>query len=661
MGGTFTDFVYWDGGRLQVAKRPSTPDDPARAVLRGIQENGWLPDAVVHGSTIATNTLLTRSGVKTGLITTKGFRDTLVIGRQARPQLYALHPTRPAPFIPDALRLEVDERVAANGAMLRPLSEAEVTAVLKRLQRRGVKSLAICLLFSFLNPEHEQRIAAAARACGFSVSVSHEVLPEHREFERMSTTAANAYIAPVMARYLSAFAGGLSDGRTPGRRAPSLRIMQSNGGSISAAQAGAEAVRTVLSGPAAGVMGAFAAGQAAGLSEVIGFDMGGTSTDVSLCPGHILERTDVEVGGIPIRVPAVDVHSVGAGGGSIAWLDVGGALHVGPQSAGADPGPAAYDHGGTQPTVTDAHLVLGRLRPDRFLGGRMPLQRARAEQAVARMAGPFDGDVAAAAQAIIDVVNANIGRALRVISVERGYDPAAFALVAFGGAGPLHACDLAEQLGVQIIIIPPAPGVLSASGLLHADVTRDVEQGLMLRLPAARRSLPSGLRDAFAALERMARTALAADGYRRGVQIERSADLRYLGQSHELRVPLPRRLGAGLIRDALAAAHRERFGHVDPSRDVEIVVARVKARVVGFRHPDGGASHTIDRNVAKPETALVIWDRPRPTRIVARRGVSAAGIAGPAILTQLDTTILIPPGWRARAGRGGNLIVRRQE
>ena len=661
MGGTFTDFVYWDGARLQVAKQPSTPDDPARAVLHGIQENSWRPDTVVHGSTIATNTLLTRSGVKTGLITTKGFRDTLVIGRQARPQLYARHPTRPPPLIPDALRLEVDERVAADGAVLRPLSEAEVLAVLQRLRRRSVKSLAICLLFSFLNPEHEQRIAAAARACGFDVSVSHEVSPEHREYERMSTTAANAYVAPVMARYLSALAGGLRQGRPPGRRAPSLRIMQSNGGSISAAQAGAEAVRTVLSGPAGGVMGAFAVGQAAGIAEVIGFDMGGTSTDVSLCPGRILERMDVEMGGIPIRVPSVDVHSVGAGGGSIAWLDAGGALHVGPQSAGADPGPAAYDQGGTQPTVTDAHLVLGRLRPDRFLGGQMTLKRARAQQAVAGIAGPFDGDVVAAAQAIIEVVNANIGRALRVISVERGYDPAAFALVAFGGAGPLHACELAEQLGLQRIIIPPAPGVLSASGLLHADVTRDVARGLMLRLPAAGRSLPSGLREAFTALERTARNALAADGYRRGVQFERSADLRYLGQSHELRVPLPRRLSVGIVREALEAAHRERFGHVDPSRDVEIVVARVKARVVGFRPPDGGAPPAIDRTAPKPEMARVVWDRPRPTQIIARRSVGAADVAGPAILTQLDTTILIPPGWRARAGRGGNLLVRKQE
>ena len=348
----------------------------------------------------------------------------------------------------------------------------------------------------------------------------------------------------------------------------------------------------------------------------------------------------------------MDVHSVGAGGGSIAWLDAGGALHVGPQSAGADPGPAAYDQGGTQPTVTDAHLVLGRLRPDRFLGGQMTLKRARAQQAVAGIAGPFDGDVVAAAQAIIEVVNANIGRALRVISVERGYDPAAFALVAFGGAGPLHACELAEQLGLQRIIIPPAPGVLSASGLLHADVTRDVARGLMLRLPAAGRSLPSGLREAFTALERTARNALAADGYRRGVQFERSADLRYLGQSHELRVPLPRRLSVGIVREALEAAHRERFGHVDPSRDVEIVVARVKARVVGFRPPDGGAPPAIDRTAPKPEMARVVWDRPRPTQIIARRSVGAADVAGPAILTQLDTTILDPAGLaRARRAR----------
>ena len=659
VGGTFTDFLYWDGEALRIAKRPSTPDDPSRAVLAGIAEAGWTPQEVVHGSTVATNTLLTRSGARTALITTEGFRDTLVIGRQARPDLYALHPTRRPPLVPDELRFEVAERTAADGEIVEALDEAGVARVLQAIAEAGVDAIAICTLFSFVNPDHERRIAELASALegtsGLHHSVSHEVLPEHREFERMSTTVANAYVAPAMTSYLTALEDGLAE--AAGGAAPRLRIMQSNGGSISATQAGRDAVRTVLSGPAGGVAGAFEAARASGLEHAITFDMGGTSTDVSLCPGRILERGDHDVDGMPIRTPAVDVHTVGAGGGSIAWIDDGGALRVGPQSAGADPGPASYGRG-ELPAVTDAHVVLGRLRPDRFLGGDMALHPDRAERALATIAPAFGGDVRRAARAVIEVVNASMVRALRLISVERGFDPAGFALVAFGGAGPLHACEVAAELGVETVIVPPAPGVLSASGMLHADVTKDLARGLMLRVPASASGTLETLRAAFADLDAQARAALAEDGYRRGVRIERSADLRYAGQSHELTVPLGRSLGAGALRRALAEAHEERFGHADPDRDVEIVVARVKARAAGFR---AEAQASPEHGDALDETtSTVVWDRPRRTRILDRRAVGSAGVEGPAILTQLDTTTLVPPGWQAQPDRAasGNLILR---
>ena len=659
VGGTFTDFLYWDGAELRLGKRPSTPADPSQAVLAGIAERGWSPQEVVHGSTVATNTLLTRSGARVALITTAGFRDTLVIGRQARPDLYALHPTRRPPLVPDDLRFEVDERIAADGSVVTALDEAGAARVLREIAAAKVDALAICLLFSFVNPDHERRLAGLAADLDLHVSVSHEVLPEHREFERMSTTVANAYVAPTMTRYLTALEDGLA---TAGGAPARLRVMQSNGGSIGAAQAGQEAVRTVLSGPAGGVVGAFAAARASGVERAISFDMGGTSADVSLCPGRILERTDLSVDGMPIKTPAVDVHTVGAGGGSIAWIDDGGALRVGPQSAGADPGPAAYGRG-ELPTVTDAHTVLGRLRPERFLGGAMPLHPDRAERALATIAAAFDDDTRRAARALIAVVNANMVRALRVISVERGFDPAEFALVAFGGAGPLHACDLAGELGIPSVIVPATPGVLSASGMLQADVTKDLEQGLVECVAARASGTVEALRTAFADLEARARAALAADGYRRGVRVERSLDLRYLGQSHELTVPLGRSLSAPAVRRALAEAHRERFGHADAERDVEIVVARVKGSAAGFRTGARVARTALADGVAAEETtSTVVWDRPRRTRILDRRAVGRSGVAGPAILTQLDTTTLVPPGWLARPDRGasGNLILRRQ-
>ncbi len=655
VGGTFTDFVYVEGGRTRIAKRPSTPADPGRAIIEGLREFGWSPSDIVHGSTVATNTLLTRTGAPTALITTRGFRDTLEIGRQARPDLYALHPARPEPLVGAELRFEVSERVAADGRVIEALDETELAGVLDQIAAAGVGSAAICFLFSFINPSHEQRAGAAARARGLSVSASHEVLPQHREYERMSTTAANAYLAPVMTSYLNGLEQAL------GGRAAALRIMQSNGGSLSAAGAGAQAVRTVLSGPAGGVAGAFAAAAAAGRAQAITFDMGGTSADVSLCPGRMLERTDLTIAGMPIRTPAIDLHTVGAGGGSIAWFDAGGALRVGPQSAGADPGPAAYGRG-QLPTVTDAHAVLGRLRPEYPLGGAITLDRERAARALRTIAAPFGGDPAAAARAVIDVVNANMARALRVISVERGYDPANFTLVAFGGAGPLHACDLADALGIPAALIPPMPGVLSASGMLSSDVTRDAERGIHFAIPNTANAVSGGEADAaalaavYSGLREQARAAIAQDGYDSSVQIEYAADLRYQGQSHELTVDLPDHRSARAIREAFQTAHEQRFGFRDDVRAVELVTARVKARARGHDQPP---SIETDRGGPGGTQRSVIWDRARQTRFIDRAQLSAE-LEGPAVITQIDATTLVPPDWRARRLEQGALLLERR-
>ncbi len=653
VGGTFTDFVYVEDGRTRIAKRPSTPADPGRAIVEGLRELGWRPSEVAHGSTVATNTLLTRSGAATALITTRGFRDTLEIGRQARPDLYALHPTRPKPLVGEALRFEVGERIAADGALVEPLDEAGLAEVLDEIEASGVRSVAICFLFSFINPTHERRAAALARERGFSVSASHEVLPQHREYERMSTTVANAYLAPVMSSYLSRLERSLSEQAADGG-AIGLRIMQSNGGSLSAAGAGEQAVRTVLSGPAGGVAGAFAAAVAAEHEQAITFDMGGTSADVSLCPGRLLERTDLMIDGMPIRTPAVDLHTVGAGGGSIAWFDAGGALRVGPQSAGADPGPAAYGRGET-PTVTDAHAVLGRLRPEQRLGGTIALDPARAERALRSVAEPFGGDPRRAAAAVIDVVNANMARALRVISVERGHDPARFTLVAFGGAGPLHACDLADALGIPAALIPPSPGVLSASGMLSADVTRDAEQGAHLAIPAAGEADGAALAGVYAALREQVSDAIGADGYGGNVRIEYAADLRYQGQSHELTVGLTDYGSTAQIREAFQAAHVERFGFRDDARGVELVTARVKARAPGHDQP-----RQLDDAAAAAAEAEhdVLWDRNRATRFLNRAAVRER-VAGPAVITQVDATTLVPPGWAARPIESGALLLER--
>ncbi len=657
VGGTFTDFLLWEDGRLSVYKRPSTPDDPSRAVLAGLDETGWSPAEVVHGSTVATNAVLERKGARTALITTKGFRDVLAIGRQTRPKLYDLEPSRPPPLVPDELRLEADERLDYRGAVLQALSLDEIESLLDRLLRRGVESLAVCFLFSFLEPKHERMVRDAALRRGLPCSASFEVLPEYREYERTSTTVLNAYVAPVMERYLSRLADGLSE-RGSGR----LRVMQSNGGSAGAGAAGSLPVRTVLSGPAGGVAGAFRVAREAGLDRIITLDMGGTSTDVCLCDGAAPSTAESTIGDLPLRIPTVDVHTVGAGGGSIARIDAGGALRVGPESAGADPGPACYGKG-DQPTVTDAHLVLGRLLPDRFLGGRMRLSPQAARRALRPFARAFGNDIQQAAASVVRVANAGMERALRVISVERGHDPRRFTLVAFGGAGPLHACDLAEALGIPRVLVPPFPGVLSAFGMAAAPVTNDQVQAFLEPVPAGGRgAFASRLDRAFRRLETRAGRELSGQGYRRGVGLRRALDLRYAGQSYELTVPVASTAGGcgpGRFLPAFHRAHRRRYGHADASREVEVVAVRLRAEVRGApvrlsQVSKGGG----DAKGARVERREVWFGRNRSTWVYDREDLRAGDrLRGPAVVLQLDATTAVPPGWRGVVDGVGNLVL----
>ncbi len=660
IGGTFTDFVLARDGELRVFKRPSTPAEPARAVLDGLAEGGLLVggvDELVHGSTVATNALLERRGARTALVTTAGFGDAIVIGRQARAQMYALEPTRPEPLVPQALRIEAAERIASDGSVRQPLDEAEVQRIASAVKQTGAESVAICLIFSFLHPAHEQRLADALRDLGLFVSASSDVLPEYREYERMSTTTVNAYLSPVMQRYLGSLRRDLA-----ATGIPRLRVMQSDGGSLSAQTAGRLAVRTVLSGPAGGVAGAFAAGRVAGEANLITFDMGGTSTDVALCPGRVLYRTDLTIDGLPIRTPSVDLHTVGAGGGSLAQIDAGGALRVGPESAGADPGPACYGRG-DRPTVTDAQLVLGRLRPDAFLDGRMPLDLAAARRAIATLGGRREDDVRAIAADIVRVANANMERAIRVISVERGYDPRDFALLAFGGAGPLHACDLAEALRIPRVIVPPHPGVLSAFGMVVADLTRDYVAAVLRRLDGDG-AVAGEVERRLNELERKARDEFAADGHAlAGAVVQRSLDMRYAGQSYEVDVPIAE-FDAAAWAERFHAAHAARYGHGHPGRAVEIVNARLRLSLPGGRVdgatlvPGAGTSASSSPPVA--ERAEVWFDRPLPSAIVRRETLAAgAALAGPAVVVQMDTTTVVNPGWRARVDAAGNLLLER--
>ena len=663
IGGTFTDFVVLPSerdGALRVHKVLSTPDDPARAVLEGMRELGIGQGvAVVHGSTIATNAVLERKGARTALVTTAGFEDVLEIGRQDRPSLYDLDASRPEPLSPRELRFGARERIDSQGAAIEPLSDAGARDVARRVLDAGVESVAVCLLFSFLNPDHERRIRDALIEAGAGpyVYISSEVLPEYREYERTSTTVVNAYIAPVVHRYLARLRNELGSG---------LRIMQSSGGSVTAEGAMARPIETISGGPAGGVVGAFHLARMAGHPQMICLDMGGTSTDVCLCPNRVPETAAWELGGLPIRTPAIDVYSVGAGGGSIARIDAGGALLVGPESAGADPGPACYGKG-SSPTVTDANLVLGRLNAGYFQGrshrdagsGGLTLDLRRAEEALAPIAKLMGTSTMEAAEGVVRVANANMARAIRVISVERGHDPRDFTLVAFGGAGPLHACDLAEALSIPRVLVPLFPGVLSAQGMTFADISREYSTTVMLRgdsldLAAADEALAGLLERGRRDLDEMGTPGDAAVAHR-------AMDLRYAGQSHELTVPYD---GETLeqVTAGFHEAHRTRFGYADDGRPVEIVNVRLKLVSPTDRpEPPRNAETRPDAGAAFLATLPVVYQGVRhDAKLYARDRLQAGNVVpGPAVVVQYDSTVAVPPGWAATVDPYLNLVMAR--
>ncbi len=650
IGGTFTDFVLFAGGQIVLHKRPTMPLDPAQAVLDGVAHLQLRADAdVVHGSTIATNALLERRGARTALVTTRGFADVIEIGRQNRSDLYVLLPRKPEPLVPPALRFEVDERLGADGNVLVALNPADLPALADQLVEAGVESVAVCLLFSFLYPNHERQIGEALRG-RMSVSLSSDILPEYREYERTSTTVINAYVSPLVDRYLGRLESGLN-----GRH---LRIMQSNGGVITAPAARRESARTVLSGPAGGAVGAFYIARQAGFERIISLDMGGTSTDVALFPGRILRTTESSIGGFPLRLPMVDIHTVGAGGGSLARVDAGGALRVGPESAGADPGPACYGRG-TSPTTSDANLLLGRLHADHFLGGEMRLFPDCAYEALARLAD--DLGVATpehAAWGVIQVTNAAMERAIRTISVERGYDPRDFVLVPFGGAGPLHACALAEALQMPLILIPRVPGVLSALGMLIADLVKDYSQHVMERLD---RLTAPALDAIFAPLAERAIAEMVAEGIAsQEILLERALDMRYVGQSHELTVAEPHDEDWAA---AFHAAHDQRYGHRHDDEPVEVVTIRVKAIGRGPKPefqmlPNAGP----DSRPAQIGESRVWFSQagPIPSSLYDRDLLRAGNrLMGPAVIFQMDATTVVAPNWQAEVDPWGNLLLTR--
>jgi N-methylhydantoinase A len=736
-GGTFTDCVWIDAtGRTRMLKVFSTPADPSQAIIEGLGKINHQGEFVIlHGTTVGTNTLLERKGARTALITTAGFEDAIEIGRQARPKLYDFFFDRVEPLVPADLRFGIEERTASDGEILTSPTLADMRSLASQIAAKQPQSAAISLLFSFANPGNELAIAEALKPLGIPLSISHQILPEFREYERMSTVVINAYLQPVMQRYLERlerriaagpqrlkphlsgqsygtaeavpfpnllsmkqrpsgkmqsvnaedqrfgveqrFSAALRQSKSIGALAPEVPqrarifVMQSSGGITALAAAAREPVRTVLSGPAGGVVGAAASARRSGFERIIAFDMGGTSTDVSLVEGAVTTASRAEVAGLPIGVPMLDIHTVGAGGGSLARFDAAGVLRVGPESAGADPGPICYGRG-TQPTVTDANLLLGRLQPTRFLGGdfTLDLERTRSitRDWLNRQGNPLTLEKFAAG--VVRVVNATMEKAIRVVSIERGRDPRDFALVAFGGAGGLHACALAEALSIPNVVISALPGALSALGILVSDVVKDYSRTVLFsvagKLPQTR------LLQDFAVLEKQAAKDFDQEGWQGKIRYRRSVDIRYHGQGYELNLPLTKNLLGDFHNE-----HHRRYGYSHPRRATELVTLRLRAsvksdaaRVEKTNHVRTGTPVSLSRakprdpSQAKlgspsPPKAPVLFDSKKlHTKIYSRDELnSGKTYFGPAIITEYSATTVIPPGQRFHLDSAANLIV----
>ena len=675
-GGTFTDCVYLKGGIPAVLKLPSTPEDPASSVLDAIRQIASSAQAEVrHGTTIGTNALLERKGARVAFVTTAGFEDTIAIGRQVRQHLYDWMAT-PAPcIVPQELRLGVAERVSSEGKILRFPTANDLSKLRRAVRSSDAESVGISLLFSFANPRNERAVAAALRDLGLPISISHKILPEFREYERAATVVVNAYLSPRVGSYVRRL-----DSEIKRKHRGLLYVMQSSGGIISAKVAASEPVRTVLSGPAGGVIGAHWISRLSGFEKVISFDMGGTSTDVSLIDTRGPQITnESRISDIPISVPVLEIHTVGAGGGSLARFDRGGILRVGPESAGADPGPICYGRG-EQPTVTDANLVLGRLDAELALAGRVRLDEARMRHFMEKHRGRLYS-AEEFASGIVRLSEVEMEKTIRLISVERGHDPRQFTLVAFGGAGPLHACALARALGIPRVLVPVMPGALSALGILGADVVRDYSRTVMIpiknysqqELPGAffanfakaRRSLRlkafeanagtalAAIEKCFSQLEALATAEFKKEGLR-GTAI-RSADLRYAGQGYEINVPA----GPDMFTD-FHNAHRRRYGHADERRAVEIVNVRV--RMIAASEPIGLPRRELgpsDARNALIKRKKVMFDGHWLETAVFDRNLLAPGnsFEGPAVVHEYSATTVIPPGCRVNVDEFSNLII----
>jgi N-methylhydantoinase A len=641
-GGTFTDCVYLKAGSPAVLKVLSNPKEPASSVLEAIRQiRAHEPVEVRHGTTIGTNALLERKGARVAFVTTAGFEDTIAIGRQARQHLYDWMAV-PAPcLVPPELRFGVPERTSAEGNILRSPSAEELATLRDNIRVSAAESIAISLLFSFANPENERFVAAALRDLDLPISISREILPEFREYERAATVVVNAYLAPRAGGYIHKLESAIKNSH-----AGTLHVMQSSGGIISAKLASQEPVRTVLSGPAGGVIGAYRVAQLAGFENIIAFDMGGTSTDVSLIDSAGPRITsEARVAELPISVPMLDIHTVGAGGGSLAWFDRGGILHVGPASAGADPGPICYGRG-EQPTVTDANLVLGRLDPELTLAGTVRLDETRTKTFMEQARGPLSS-IEQFAAGIVQLAEAEMEKAIRLISVERGYDPRDFALLSFGGAGPLHACSLARALGIPRVLVPAMPGALSALGILMSDVVRDYSRTVMLPLQ------PDLLEPHFAELEAKAAGDFREDNLE-GLST-RSADLRYAGQGYELNIPA----GPDTLKQ-FHSAHRKRYGHADENRKVEVVNVRVRMVAspekieLPRNAPTGGdCAHAVVKK------KRVMFDNQRINAPVLQRNLLSPGnrFQGPCIVHEYSATTVVPSGCQVYLDPYSSLVI----
>ena len=669
IGGTFTDLVAVDGsGQVNVYKLLSTPEDFGQAFLDGLDTilartntNASALTELVHGTTVATNAILSEMGAKTGLITSRGFRDVLEIGRLRMSRLYDFSWEKPKPLVPRRLRREVTERIAVDGAVQTVLDEGDVSDAIAFLKAEGVTSVAVCLLNSYVNSAHEMHIGDLLRSAGdWTVTLSCEVLPEIREFERTSTTVVNAYILPVVQRYLRALKGSLE---TMGTKAP-LRIMQSGGGVMDAETAAALPVQIIESGPAAGAVATAALGKRIGCENLIAFDMGGTTAKAALIEGGQLPRAmDYEVGGgislsgrllggggYPIRVPCVDLAEVGAGGGSILRVDAGGALQVGPNSAGADPGPVCYGRGGLEPTLTDANLVLGYLNPVGLAGGTLVLDREAALDCLIKtVADPMDLAVEEAALGAHRIASARMVRAVRAVSSERGFDPRAFTLVAFGGSGPLHAVDMAQELGIPQVLVPCAPGLFSAFGLLGAGMQYDRVRTVLKPVDDL---LPETVDRLFEDMAAEARAMIP------GAELSRGADLRYVGQSYELSVILPNEVSdfGAQLRKGFETAHKRMYGHLAQNDPVEVVALRLRAFLPAPELPlqtVGATAENTDARTAYFGSDVGWIDVP----VISRSQLSAQPQAGPFIVEDYDATTLVPPGIRAWLDEWGNVVI----